>query len=313
MWTRSSPRNGPRSPRRKVKTEKKTFPGLRVGGESRVLTKNGPRCLEDLAGQTKSDTEIWTGCQWAAAKVFATKENSHLYCVSTNDGIEIAAGKEQAWVMFNPSSGIYSLRTLDLGSHQTYFPSNFPLPALPRSKSGRDRHASRLARETAESGILSPDAFKLSQEQVYDFISAWLDEKDGRIITSRSTAQSVVQMLAWAGIGPCTLTNQSESFWEVHLPTASKSFFDPSHARCFLGRANPAQVGGVEKKSRGVMFTITFVDPQVTTAVVEGFVLLTKPPNITSSDSSSDSSDMSKPDTTDSGDSLEGFASDASP
>lgn len=80
--------------------------GLCVSGDTKILTKEGYKTIESLAGNT---VECWNGDEWSYTDLFKTSDNQPVMTVTLNNGFTIEATPEHKWfVITQTGKQVYS-------------------------------------------------------------------------------------------------------------------------------------------------------------------------------------------------------------
>jgi ribonucleotide reductase alpha subunit len=86
---------------------------LCVTGDTKILTRDGYKPIEELAGQT---VECWNGKEWSMTPLFRTSDNEPIYMVELSNGMKIGATGYHKWYVGDDNK---ETRTVELNVNDT--------------------------------------------------------------------------------------------------------------------------------------------------------------------------------------------------
>lgn len=235
--------------------------GTQVAAACRVLTRGG----YTRADQLPPRASLWTGADWADARVSPSGHHHQRYRVELDSGQELACGKRQLWAVLD-GGRLVARTTAELAPGDELFPFLHPargtVPRWTRSLAesaalGRAVGATlgRLGRPLA---AMVEDLFGASADDVLAFASGWAAAQCGHLIAPDPAGAAALQLLlGQAGVAPCTVVSR-----EVFIPQAFAPRFQlRADSACFGGgNCRPERVARVASAhAHSPMYRIEFV------------------------------------------------------
>jgi hypothetical protein len=245
-----------------------------LSGSGRVLTRGGYVRLAD-AGDS---AVVWTGAEWATARILPTTHQRTKYRVGLSNGQHVSCGALQTWVL-NEGQHLVIRPTTDLVSGDLLYPTVLPDPCEAPDGNAGTGHADGARAEdlSAAKQLAAIDAqFKHDRAHVIAFLSGWISAQGGHLMAKDiKCASSLDLLLKQVRLGTCRIVDSELFISAVHQDALSV----PPSSACFAGApSRGVKIRSIEKtRHRTRMYHVQFEKPASARTILVGTCLMQVP------------------------------------